>query len=68
MAGLLKKMKYTYPYHQSLGFLLQNAGVPEEQLAPLKYSPIRFKFYLDYGMSQPSYDPVWKLYYSRELS
>jgi len=68
IARLLKTMKYTYPYHQALGFLLQNAGVPEDQLAPLKNSPIRFKFYLDYGMRHPAYNPVWKLYYPRDLS
>jgi hypothetical protein len=56
-----------YPYHQALGFILQRAGVPEEELAPLKQRAIRLKFYLDYGMNQPAYDPAWKLYYPRDL-
>ena len=64
---LLAKVKYAYPYHQALGFLLQQAGVPEEKLAPLRERAIRFRFYLDYAMDQPAYDPSWKLYYPRNL-
>jgi predicted transcriptional regulator of viral defense system len=67
IARLLAKVKYIYPYHQALGFILQRAGVPEEELAPLKQRAIRLKFYLDYGMNQPAYDPAWKLYYPRDL-
>ena len=67
IARLLAKVKYVYPYHQALGFILQRAGVPEEELAPLKQRAIRLKFYLDYGMNQPAYDPAWKLYYPRDL-
>ena len=67
IARLLAKVKYVYPYHQALGFILQRAGVPEEELAPLKQRAIRFKFYLDYDMNQPAYDPVWKLYYPSDL-
>lgn len=67
IARLLAKVKYVYPYHQALGFILQRAGVPEEELAPLKPCAIRLKFHLDYGMNQPAYDPAWKLYYPRDL-
>src|SRR5208337_3764543 len=63
IARLLAKVKYVYPYHQALGFILQRAGVYGEKLAPLKQRAIRFKFYADYGMNQPAYDPLWKLYY-----
>lgn len=67
IARLLAEMKYVYPYHQSLGFLLQRAGVPEEELGPLKQRTMRFKFYLDYEMDQPAYDAVWKLFYPGNL-
>lgn len=64
---LLTKVNYVYPYHQALGFILQQAGVPEKDLLPLKQRTIRFKFYLDYGMTQPAYDPAWKVYYPHDL-
>jgi hypothetical protein len=67
VADLLELTAYSYPYHQALGFLLQRAGVPQDQLIPLKNKGIRFKFYLDYGMTNPVYDPVWNIYYPNDL-
>jgi hypothetical protein len=67
IAQLLRKMKHTYPYHQALGFIFQRVGVSEEKLIPLKNRAVRFKFYLDYGMENPAHDPVWKVYYPRDL-
>jgi hypothetical protein len=67
MARLLKQTKYVYPYHQSLGFLLEHAGAPQEQLAHLRATPIRFKFYLDYGMKATHFDQNWKVYYPQDL-
>lgn len=63
IVGLLAQTKYAYPYHQSLGFLLERAGAPESQLEPLRKLPRRFKFYLDYGIKHPLYDPKWQVYY-----
>jgi hypothetical protein len=65
---LLKKTKYVYPYHQAIGFLLQMAGRTEEDLKPLLSLGLRFKFYLDYGMEEPAFDPHWKLYYPAGLA
>jgi len=67
MTSLLAKMRYVYPYHQALGFVLQRAGVTEEILSPLKERKIRFRFYLDYAMNTPQFDPTWKLYYPCDL-
>ena len=67
MTSLLAKMRYVYPYHQALGFVLQRAGVPEEMLRPLKERKIRFRFYLDYAMNTPRFDSTWKLYYPCDL-
>lgn len=64
---LLRKMQYVYPYHQAIGFLLQIAGRADEDLKPLRSLGLRFKFYLDYGMKAPTFDPAWKLYYPQGL-
>ena len=67
LATLLAKMKFTYPYHQALGFVLQKVGMSEESLDPLKDRKIRFRFYLDYGMKAPAFDPSWKIHYPSDL-
>jgi predicted transcriptional regulator of viral defense system len=64
---LLERTKYAYPYHQSLGFLLEGAGMPASALEPLSRLPMRFKFYLDYGMKKSDYDPRWQTYYPIDL-
>jgi hypothetical protein len=67
LISLLAQTKYVYPYHQALGFLLERAGMSPTQLEPLRRLPRRFKFYLDYGMKRPLYDPEWKIYYLVQL-
>lgn len=67
LVRLLTQTKYAYPYHQALGFLLERAGVTETRLSPLRRLPRRFKFYLDYGMKHPLYDPEWQIYYPATL-
>ena len=64
---LLTQTKYAYPYHQSLGFILERAGMPLAELEPLRRIPMRFKFHLDYGMKQPAYDAAWKIHYPADL-
>jgi predicted transcriptional regulator of viral defense system len=66
-AELLEITDYSYPYHQALGFLLSRAGVSERRLEPLKRRSSRFKFYLDYAMINPAYDPAWRIYYPADL-
>jgi predicted transcriptional regulator of viral defense system len=65
---LLRLAKHAYPYHQTLGFLLDRVGMPKDQLAPLKSFPIRFNFYVDYGMEAPSFDPTWKILYPAHVA
>jgi hypothetical protein len=68
ITALLDKTDYSYPYHQALGFLFSRSGVPERWLAPLRRRGSRFKFYLDYGMTNPAYDPEWRIYYPADLN
>jgi hypothetical protein len=67
LTELLQKMSFAYPYHQSIGFYLQRAGVPGSQLEPLRQLGLRFKFYLDYGEKALDYDDYWRVYYPRTL-
>ncbi|HXD77918.1 MAG TPA: hypothetical protein VN616_08915 [Puia sp.] len=59
----LEKFHYIYPYHQSIGFLLEKAGYEGPALAALRALPMEMDFYLDYEMKEKEYSPDWKLYY-----
>jgi predicted transcriptional regulator of viral defense system len=63
LTKLLKKMQYVYPYHQSIGFLLERAGGTEKDWRRLKNLGTDFDFYLDYKMKSPAYNKDWRLYY-----
>lgn len=67
MIKLLKNMQYVYPYHQSIGFLLERAGRTEEECRRLKNLGTGFDFYLDYKMKNPAYSQKWRLYYPQLL-
>jgi len=64
---LLAKLNYAYPYHQSIGFLMQTASYPEEGYAQLRTPGLNHDFYLDYGMEHPVYAKDWCLFYPRDL-
>jgi len=65
LIAYLRKMNFTYPYHQSIGFLMQLAGFPTKKLEQLKEIPMSLDFYLDYDMKEMEYSPEWKLYYPK---
>ena len=67
MIGLLQKVNYAYPYHQSIGFLLHRTGRPERDCRKFKDFGLEFDFFLDYGLKRPSYDENWRLYYPSHL-
>ena len=62
LATYLKKLDYTYPYHQCIGFYLEKAGYPENALARFLDQEIAFDFYLDYGIKSPDFVKRWRLY------
>jgi hypothetical protein len=62
MIGLLRKLNHAYPYHQSIGFLLQGAERPERDCKRFQDLGVEFDFYLDYGLKHPAYDRKWRLY------
>jgi len=63
----LKTLDYIYPYHQAIGFLMQQAGYPEGALAKLRALGIKHKFYIDYGMKDPIFNSEWRLYYPKDI-
>ncbi len=63
LVSYLRKLNYTYPYHQSIGYYLSRAGVyKQSQIDLLRNFPIEFDFYLNYQLKNPDYNKEWRLY------
>lgn len=59
----LRKLNYTYPYHQAIGFYLEHSGAYRDaQLELLRQIPMEFDFYLTYQMKQVEYVKEWRLW------
>jgi len=65
LVATLKKLNYTYPYHQVIGFYMQRAGYEETWYNLLKKMGLTFDFYLTYGMQNREYDSKWRLYFPK---
>jgi predicted transcriptional regulator of viral defense system len=61
LAAYLRKLNYTYPYHQSIGFYMQRCGYKQTQIAFIREFEIEFDFYLDYRLKETDYNKEWKL-------
>jgi hypothetical protein len=68
IAKLLEALNYLYPYHQVVGFYLQNAGQPLSALQPLREPGLNFDFYLEHGMRQTAFDTIWRVHFPQGLS
>ncbi len=64
---ILKKLDYVYPYHQSIGFLMQETGYPEKSCAKLRALGLNHDFYLAHAMQEPEYSKHWRLFYPKNL-
>jgi predicted transcriptional regulator of viral defense system len=58
----LRALDYKYPYHQSIGFLMERAGFGAKGLQRLRDLGTDFDFYLDYGMEAPDFDESWRVF------
>ncbi len=68
LAEVLRELNYLYPYHQSIGFLLDRAGVfTESEIEVFLRMPREFDFRLEHQMDTPKYSERWRLYYPSAL-
>jgi len=67
LVSMLKELDYIYPYHQPIGFLMEKAGYPEQEIKQLRALGLDHDFYLAHGMPQPEYSQGWRLFYPKDL-
>jgi predicted transcriptional regulator of viral defense system len=71
MAKLIKiyrQLDFVYPYSQSIGFLLDRAGMPKYASDIYKNFPPERSFFVDHDAKTTwVYDEKWKLYYPAGL-
>jgi predicted transcriptional regulator of viral defense system len=67
LVATLRKLEYTYPFHQAIGFYMERAGYPESKYKRLKELGLELDFYLSYGLKDPEYVPSWRVYIPRGL-
>ena len=65
--AMLKKIKYVYPYHQAIGFYMENVGFDEEAVNKLRKLGLRYDFYLDYNMKKKAFSKEWRIYHPKDL-
>jgi len=63
----LRVLDYRYPYHQSIGFLMERAGFKAKELKSLRELGTDFDFYLGYGIHDPVFDKSWRVFYPEGL-
>lgn len=62
LVATLRKLNYTYPYHQAIGFYLERAGYKSSQVGLLRQFDRDFDFYLTHQMRQTDYSREWRLF------
>jgi len=67
LKATLKRLKYLYPYHQSIGFIMERAGYQAEQTKRLLELGTEIDFYIAYGMVDKEYDSKWRLFFPKGL-
>jgi hypothetical protein len=64
---MLTKLKYFYPYHQTIGFYLDKAGLKKDSIIFREKIRIEYDFYLTYQIDQPEYCEKWRIFYPKDL-
>ena len=69
LVAYLKKLNFTYPYHQCIGFYMMMSGkYRDSQLQLIGKLDMPYKFYLTHAMSDIKFSKKWNLYYPAILS
>ncbi len=65
---LYKQLDFVYPYSQTIGFLLDKAGMAKHAALVYEEFPPKHIFYIDHNAKTSwSYNDKWKLYYPEGL-
>jgi len=62
LVATLRKLNYTYPYHQAIGFYLERANYKPSQVDLLRQFEREFDFYLTHQMQQTDHNSRWRLF------
>lgn len=73
IVNLIKRLNFVYPYHQTIGFLLELSGVNSAELNYIRRNfPIRYDFYLMHGMNKTEQEDIvfvqdWRIYVPKSV-
>lgn len=63
LVAYLRRLNFTYPYHQAIGYYLDRSGkYSSVQLNLLRSMKMDFDFYLAYQMKETEYVDEWRLF------
>lgn len=62
LISILRKMELAYPYHQAIGYYMQQADYPESSLHLVRRLGLHKDFYLLHAQSGEKYIPEWRLF------
>ncbi|MGF6988755.1 hypothetical protein F0160_36840 [Paraburkholderia sp. JPY303] len=62
LVAMLRKLDFTYPYHQAIGYYLERADYKPNQLDLIRRLPAEHDFYLTHQMGETRYVQSWRLF------
>ncbi len=67
LLATLHELDHVYPYHQAIGFYMERAGYPRNQLSRLKDLGLDLTFYLAHNMREKERNDSWRLYHPKGM-
>ena len=67
LIATLRRLNYMYPFHQAIGFYMQQAGYAPFLYNRLKEMGLEFDFHLAYGVKNAEYVSDWRLHIPKGL-